>query len=154
MRHWLMKTEPDDFSIDDLERVGTEPWSGVRNYQARNSMRDDMKVGDKVLVYHSSCDVPGVYGVGRVASEAYPDPSQFDKRSDYHDPKSTRENPRWVLRDIAFERKLKSPVTLATIKEHADELEGMVLLQTGSRLSVAPVEKAHFDKVLKMEKKQ
>lgn len=154
MRYWLLKTEPDDFSIDDLERVGKEPWSGVRNYQARNSMRDDMKVGDKVLVYHSSCEVPGVYGVGRVVSEAYPDPTQFDKRSDYHDPKSTRENPRWVLRDIAFERKLKAPVTLAKIKEHAAGLEGMVLLQTGNRLSVMPVEKAHYDKVLKMEKKR
>jgi predicted RNA-binding protein with PUA-like domain len=154
MRYWLMKTEPDDFSIDDLERVGKEPWSGVRNYQARNSMRDDMKVGDKVLVYHSSCAVPGVYGIGRVASEAYPDPTQFDRRSDYHDPKSPRENPRWVLRDIAFERKLKAPVTLAAIKAHADELEGMVLLRTGNRLSVMPVEKAHYEKVLKLEGKR
>jgi predicted RNA-binding protein with PUA-like domain len=153
MRYWLMKTEPDDFSIDDLERVGKEPWSGVRNYQARNSMRDDMKVGDKVLVYHSSCEVPGVYGIGRVASDAYPDPSQFDKRSDYYDAKSTREEPRWLLRDIAFERKLKSPVTLAAIKAHADELEGMVLLRTGNRLSVMPVEKGHYDRVLKLEGK-
>lgn len=153
MRYWLMKTEPDDFSIDDLERVGKEPWSGVRNYQARNSMRDDMKPGDKVLVYHSSCDVPGVYGIGRVASDAYPDPSQFDKRSDYYDAKSKREEPRWLLRDIAFERKLKYPVTLATIKAHADELDGMVLLRTGNRLSVMPVEKAHYDRVLKLEGK-
>ena len=109
--------------------------------------------GDKVLVYHSSCEVPGVYGIGRVASDAYPDPSQFDKRSDYYDAKSKREEPRWLLRDIAFERKLKYPVTLATIKAHADELEGMVLLRTGNRLSVMPIAKAHYDRVLKLEGK-
>src|SRR5688572_22751875 len=93
-RYWLMKSEPDAFSIDDLQRVGTEPWNGVRNYQARNNMRA-MHADDGVLFYHSSCDVPGIVGTAKIASEAYPDPTQFDPKSDYFDPKSTREEPRW-----------------------------------------------------------
>ena len=100
-----MKTEPDTFSIDDLERVGVEPWNGVRNYQARNHMRA-MQPGDGVFLYHSSCAVPGIAGMAKVATAAYPDPTQFDKKSDYYDPKSTREEPRWSLVDVAFERKL------------------------------------------------
>ena len=105
-RYWLMKSEPDAFSIDDLERVGVEPWTGVRNYQARNFMRDGMQVGDGVLFYHSNCAVPGIVGTATVASGTYPDETQFDPTSDYFDPKSTREQPRWYLVDVAFERKL------------------------------------------------
>jgi predicted RNA-binding protein with PUA-like domain len=106
-RHWLMKSEPDAFSIDDLQRAGIEPWNGVRNYQARNFMRDGMQVGDGILFYHSNTKVPGIVGLARVASAAYPDETQFDPGSDYFDPKATRENPRWMLVDVAFERKLR-----------------------------------------------
>ena len=150
MKHWLMKTEPDAFSIDDLERVGTEPWTGVRNYQARNFMRQ-MKPGDKVLFYHSSCAVPGVYGLAEVASVPYPDPTQFDRRSKYHDPKATREQPRWDLVDVRFVRRLAPPVPLARLREHADELEGLVLLQRGSRLSVQPVTPHQYRRVLALQ---
>jgi len=106
MRYWLMKSEPDAFSIDDLAKVGQEPWSGVRNYQARNFMWKDMRVGDGVFFYHSNAKIPGIVGLAKVASAAYPDPTQFDPDSDYFDPKATRENPRWYLVDVAFERRL------------------------------------------------
>ena len=150
-RHWLMKTEPDAFSIDDLKRVGTEPWNGVRNYQARNHMRQ-MQPGDGVLFYHSSCEVPGIVGVAAVASEAYPDPTQFDPKSDYFDAKSTREEPRWSLVDVAFERKLKRTIPLEEIKRHADDLgEGFALIQRGSRLSVLPVTAAQWKLLLSLE---
>lgn len=121
-RYWLMKSEPDTFSIDDLERVGTEPWNGVRNYQARNFMRDGMHVGDGVFFYHSNCKVPGIVGIAKVASAAYPDDTQFDPKSDYHDPKASREDPRWMLVDVSFERKLKRTIALDEIKQQADAL--------------------------------
>ena len=150
-RHWLMKTEPDAFSIDDLKRVGTEPWNGVRNYQARNHMRQ-MQPGDGVLFYHSSCEVPGIVGTAEVASEAYPDPSQFDPKSDYYDAKSTREEPRWSLVDVAFERKLERTIPLEEIKRHTDDLgEGFALIQRGSRLSVLPVTAAQWKLLLSLE---
>ena len=151
MKHWLMKSEPDSFSIDDLARVGTEPWTGVRNYQARNFMRQ-MRVGDAVLFYHSSCKVPGVYGLASVASTPYPDPTQFDRRSDYFDPKATPEQPRWDLVDVRFTRHLDPPVTLDTLRAHADALEGLAILQRGSRLSVTPVSAAHYRYILRLEK--
>ena len=150
-RYWLMKSEPDAFSIDDLARVGTEPWSGVRNYQARNHMRA-MQVGDGVLFYHSSCDVPGIVGVATVASTPYPDPTQFDAKSEYHDPKATREQPRWDLVDVAFERKLKRTIALNEIRDQADALgEGFALIQRGSRLSVLPVTAAQWKILLSLE---
>jgi predicted RNA-binding protein with PUA-like domain len=149
--YWLMKTEPDTFSIDDLQRVGTEPWNGVRNYQARNHMRA-MKPGDGVFLYHSSCAVPGIAGLATVASEAYPDPTQFDKKSDYYDPKSTQEDPRWSLVDVAFERKLAQVITLDEIKAHADELgDEFPLIRRGNRLSVLPVTAAQWKQILKLE---
>ncbi len=151
MNHWLMKSEPDTFSIDDLERVGQEPWDGVRNYQARNFMRDDMRVGDKVFFYHSNCDVPGIVGIARVASKPYPDPSQFDPRSHYFDARSSRDNPRWMLVDVAFVRRLKRTIALAELKEDP-ALEGMPLVRKGNRLSVMPVEAAHFKHILSLEK--
>ena len=151
MKYWLMKSEPDDFSIDDLARVRTEPWSGVRNYQARNFMRDGMKPGDGVLFYHSSCDVPGVVGVAEVASDAYPDPTQFNPKSDYHDPKSTREEPRWLLVDVAFKRKLKRTITLDEIRAQADRLGEFALTQRGTRLSVLPVTAAQWKLILSLE---
>jgi predicted RNA-binding protein with PUA-like domain len=150
-RYWLMKTEPDAFSIDDLARVGTEPWNGVRNYQARNFMRQ-MQVGDGVLFYHSSCDVPGIVGTATIASAAYPDPTQFDPRSDYFDAKSTREEPRWSLVDVAFDRKLARTIPLEEIRRHADRLgEDFALIRRGSRLSVLPVSAAQWKLLLSLE---
>lgn len=150
-RYWLMKTEPDAFSIDDLQRVGTEPWSGVRNYQARNHMRE-MQVGDGVLFYHSSCEVPGIVGLATVASAPYPDPTQFERKSDYFDPKSTQEQPRWDLVDVAFERKLKRVIPLEEIKRHSAALgEEFTLIRRGSRLSVLPVTAAQWKFLLSLE---
>jgi len=151
-RYWLMKSEPDVFSIDDLQRVGTEPWNGVRNYQARNFMRDGMQVGDGILFYHSNAKVPGVVGIARVASEAYPDDTQFDPDSDYFDPKATRENPRWMLVDVGFERKLRDVISLERIKQHAEAFgEGFPLTARGSRLSVFPVTAAQWQTMLALE---
>lgn len=151
MACWLMKTEPDEFSIDSLAKVGREPWSGVRNYQARNYMMKDMKVGDGILFYHSSTAIPGVAGLAKVASEAYPDPSQFDRKSDYFDPASPRDNPRWWLVDVAFERKFKRVVTLDEIKARADQLGDFTLLRKGNRLSVLPVTAAQWKQILSLE---
>ena len=151
-RYWLMKSEPDAFSIDNLEKVGTEPWNGVRNYQARNFMRDGMQVGDGILFYHSNCAVPGIAGVAKVASKAYPDETQFDSKSDYYDPKATREEPRWMLVDVAFERKLKRVIPLEEIRQHADTLgEGFALTSKGTRLSVMPVTAAQWKLLLSLE---
>jgi len=145
-----MKSEPDAYSIDDLKSDGTEPWDGIRNYQARNMMRDEMKIGDDVLFYHSTCKVPAVVGLAKVASGPYPDPTQFDRKSKYYDDKSTEENPRWVLVDIAFTRKLKRPITLSELKEHP-ALVDFRLNQRGNRLSIFPVEKRHWDLILSLE---
>lgn len=151
-RYWLMKSEPDAFSIDDLERVGTEPWTGVRNYQARNFMRNGMRVGDGVLFYHSNCAPPGIVGLAKVASQAYPDPTQFDAKSDYFDPKAMQEEPRWHMVDVAFDRKLARMLTLEEIKQHAEELgEDFPLVRRGSRLSVFPVSAAQWKFLLSLE---
>lgn len=150
MGYWLMKSEPDAYSIDDLERDKVEPWDGIRNYQARNMMRDDMRVGDRAFFYHSSCKVPAVVGIMKIASEAYPDPTQFDRKSKYYDPKSSKDDPRWLLVDVEFERKLDRPVPLTEIKEQPG-LDGFLLTKRGNRLSVFPVEKRHWDIVLGME---
>ena len=154
-RYWLMKSEPDDFSIDDLARVGTEPWTGVRNYQARNFMRDGMRVGDGVLFYHSNADVPGIYGIAEVASTAYPDPSQFKKSSKYYDEKATEETPRWFLVDVGYVRTLAQPIPLAEIREHSAALgEEFALIRKGARLSVLPVTSAQWKLLLSLEKKR
>ncbi len=151
-RYWLMKSEPDAFSIDDLQRVGTEPWNGVRNYQARNFMRDGMKLGDGVLFYHSNTKTPGIVGVATVASIPYPDDTQFDRQSPYFDPKSTREEPRWQLVDIRFERKLSRNIALDEIKQHAAELgEEFSLIRRGNRLSVFPVSAQQYQYLLSLE---
>jgi predicted RNA-binding protein with PUA-like domain len=150
MNYWLMKTEPDEFSIDDLKRREVEPWSGVRNYQARNYMRDGMRKGDGVLFYHSSCAVPGVAGIAEVATAAYPDPTQFDPGSDYFDAASPRDAPRWVLVDVKYKRKLKRTIALAELKGRR-ELKDMILLRPGNRLSVSPVTKAEWDFILALE---
>ncbi|MGN6513280.1 MAG: EVE domain-containing protein [Lysobacteraceae bacterium] len=151
VRHWLMKSEPGDFSIDDLARVGVEPWTGVRNYQARNFMRQ-MQVGDGVLFYHSNTDVPGVYGIAEVAGTAYPDPTQFDRKSKYYDEKATREEPRWFLVDVRFVRKLARPVPLNAIRARAEVLgEDFALIRKGSRLSVLPVSAQQWKTILSLE---
>lgn len=150
MAHWLMKSEPDAYSIDDLASDGTEPWDGIRNYQARNMMRDDMKMGDKAFFYHSSCKVPAIVGIMKIASSPYPDPTQFDRRSKYYDSKSTEDDPRWILVDVAFDRKLKRPITLEEIKKHPG-LADFLLTRRGNRLSIFPVDKKHWDLILAME---
>lgn len=147
--YWLMKSEPDVYGIADLERDGTTLWDGVRNYQARNFMRDDMKVGDLVLYYHSNAKPPGVAGLAKVASEPYPDPTQFDDNSKYYDPKSTPENPRWVLVDLAFVAAFDDVVSLADLKAD-DELDGMLVIKKGQRLSIQPVEPHHYKRVLEL----
>ncbi len=148
-RYWLMKSEPDVFSFDDLKKKKTEPWTGVRNYQARNFMRDDMKPGDLIFFYHSSCEVPGIAGIAAVASTPYPDPTQFDKKSEYFDPKATKENPRWFLVDVKFEKELKRIITLEELKKEK-ELSEMRLLSKGNRLSILPVTPDEFEYILKL----
>ena len=153
-RYWLMKSEPDDFSIDDLEQVGTEPWTGVRNYQARNFMRDSMQVGDQVFFYHSNTKVPGIYGIAEVASTPYPDPTQFEKKSKYFDPKASREEPRWFLVDVGFVRRLREPISLATIRTRSEQLgEDFALIRKGARLSVLPVSASQWKILLALEGK-
>jgi predicted RNA-binding protein with PUA-like domain len=149
---WLMKSEPDSFSIDNLQQRPklTEAWDGVRNYQARNFMRQ-MKLGDKAFFYHSSCEVPGVAGIMRVSAEAYPDPTQFDPRHHHYDPASKREEPRWSLVDMKFERKLKRVISLTELREHEKQLQGFRLLERGSRLSVIPVRPEHWEYILGLE---
>lgn len=148
-RFWLLKSEPDCYSIDDLERDGTTFWSGVRNYQARNFMRDDMKPGDGVLFYHSGSEPPCIAGIAEVASKAYPDHTALDPDDDHFDPKQTPENPIWMMVDVKFVRKLKSPIAISKLRE-TKGLEKMVLLQRGSRLSVQPVTDQEWKIVSKM----
>ncbi len=140
MRYWLMKSEPEEFSIDDLVASPKQStaWIGVRNYQARNFMRDQMQLGDGVFFYHSSCPEPGIAGLAEVSAPAYPDATQFDKKSPYHDPKATRENPRWVHVDVKLVRKTRL-VSLAELREH-QELADMRVLARGNRLSITPIE--------------
>ena len=151
-RYWLMKSEPDAYSIDDLarEKNKTTCWDGVRNYQARNLMRDDMKKGDLVLFYHSSTKPPGVAGVARVVRESYPDHTAQDKKSKYYDEKSTADNPRWFMVDIKLVKKFKRLIPLDELKS-LKALDGMVLLQKGSRLSVQPVTKKQYETILKLD---
>lgn len=149
-RLWLMKSEPETYSIDDLERDGSEPWDGVRNYQARNFMRE-MAEGDLLLYYHSNAKPPGVAGIGRISREAYPDPSQFDEKSKYYDPKSKKEEPRWSLVEVEFVEKFAEEIPLQALKDDP-ALAGMLVTQKGSRLSVQPVETPHFKHILKVAK--
>jgi predicted RNA-binding protein with PUA-like domain len=150
MANWLMKSEPDVYSIDHMQSDGREMCDSIRNYQARNMMRDDMKIGDEIFFYHSNCKEPGIVGITRVASEPYPDPIQFDETSRYFDPKSTQENPRWILVDVEFVKKLSRNITLAEIKAEKS-LEDMILTRKGNRLSIMPVEKQHWNKILSLE---
>jgi predicted RNA-binding protein with PUA-like domain len=149
VKYWLIKSEPDVFGIDHMEKVGREPWDGIRNYQARNFMRDGMDVGDLAIFYHSNAKPPGAVGIARVASDVYPDATQFDGQSKYFDPKSNPDDPRWVLRDFEFVLKFPEMVSLAQLKAESS-LDGMMVTQRGTRLSITPVEAKHFKQVCKM----
>ena len=150
MVYWLMMSEPGDYSIDDLERDKMEPWDGIRNYQARNMIRDDMQIGDQVFFYHSSCKIPAIVGLMKIVSAAYPDPTQFDPNSVHYDEKSREEEPRWLLVDVAYERKTERPITLSELKEHPG-LADFRLTQRGNRLSIFPVSEAHWKLILGLE---
>lgn len=149
MNWWLMKSEPDTYSIDDLQRDQVEPWTGVRNYMARNFMRDAMQEDDLVFYYHSSCTVPGIYGIARIASAPYPDPTQFDPASEYFDPKSTTHAPRWQLRDLAYVCHAPTPLSLAAMRS-LPELQGLIVLRPGQRLSIQPVESDDARQILRL----
>jgi predicted RNA-binding protein with PUA-like domain len=149
-----MKTEPGSFSIDDLEAAprATTCWDGVRNYQARNMMRDEMRRGDQALMYHSSCPVPGVVAVLRVVREGYPDPTAFDRKNPHFDAASRRDDPRWFMVDVQLERRLERVITLEELRAHADaELEDMWLLRRGNRLSITPLDARHWRFILSLE---
>ncbi|MCB1874387.1 MAG: EVE domain-containing protein [Chromatiales bacterium] len=152
MNFWLMKSEPEEFSIDDLRQRPrkTEPWDGVRNYQARNMMRDEMKIGDRVFFYHSNCDEPGIVGIAEVAKEGYPDDTAWDPNDKHYDPKSDPETPRWYRVDIRFVRKTKRTISLKELKDYA-ELEEFPLVRRGNRLSVMPVSEAQWNFILGLE---
>lgn len=152
MQYWLMKSEPDVFGVDDLaaRRGATEHWDGVRNYQARNLMRDKMQCGDLVFFYHSACKTPGIAGIAEVVREGYPDHTARDPESKYYDPKACDQDPRWYMVDIKLRRKLKRLIPLSELRAHP-ELENMLLLKKGNRLSVMPVEEADWNTVLSLE---
>lgn len=150
MNYWLMKSEPDEVSVNDALAAprATVPWTGVRNHQARNYMRDTMRVDDGVLFYHSSCAEPGIVGIARVASTPYPDPTQFDPKSPYHDPAAKRDAPRWMLVDVQVLRKTRN-LTLPELRADP-QLEDLLVLKKGNRLSITPVEPRHWRRVLKL----
>lgn len=151
VQYWLMKSEPETFSIEDLQQAPGKItcWEGVRNYQARNFMNSTMRIGDQAFFYHSNCKVPGIVGIVKVASDSYPDHTQFDPESDYYDPKSTPAKPRWFMRDVKFIRKFKNIVPLSDLKAKKS-LEKMQILQRGNRLSITPVDKKDWQTILEM----
>ena len=152
MNYWLVKSEPEEFSIDDLYRrpKRTEHWDGVRNYQARNFMRDGMKKGDRVFFYHSNCETPGIVGIAEVVREAYPDHTAFDPDDPHYDPKSDPDDPRWLMVDVKYVRKLKRTIPLAELKDNP-ALADMALVRKGNRLSVMPVTEGQWQAILDME---
>ncbi len=147
MRYWLLKSEGDCYSIDDLKKDKSTAWTGIRNYQARNYMRDDMKKGDMALFYHSNSKPNGIYGIAKITSNAHADETQFDAKDDHYDPKSSKLDPRWVCTDVGFVKKFTEPISLTEIK-HDPHLEGMMVRVTGSRLSVQPVSEKHFNYIV------
>lgn len=151
-KYWLLKSEPTCYSIDDIAKDKKTAWTGIRNYQARNFLRDEMKPGDMALFYHSSTEPAGVYGVVKIVREGYPDATALDKKDDHYDPKSTKENPIWYAVDVEFLKKLKEPVTLNQIK-FEPRLEGIMVAARGSRLSVQPVSEEHFKRIVEFGSK-
>lgn len=150
MAYWLMKSEPDVYGIDDLKRDKQEPWDGIRNYQVRNMFRDQMQINDIAFFYHSNCKIPAITGLMTIASGAYPDITQFDPESKYYDSKSDPANPRWLLVDVKYKRKLKREISLKELKAH-EQLQDFRLNQKGNRLSVIPVGKKEWDLILDLE---
>lgn len=152
MRYWLMKSEPDAFGVDDLAARPdqTEHWDGVRNYQARNMMRDEMKKGDLVFFYHSNCEMPGIVGIAEISREGYPDHTAFDQENKHYDPASDPDKPRWFMVDVRFVRKLKRTITLGELKDRPD-LDGFALTRRGNRLSVMPVTEEQWNYILSLE---
>jgi len=150
-KYWLIKSEPDVYSIDDLQKDKKTFWDGVRNYQARNFMRDEMKKGDQVIFYHSNTEPPGAVGICEVVKEGYPDFTAFDPDDKHYDPKSKEDNPTWIMVDVKFVNKFNKPVSISEIKENP-KLKNMKLVQRGNRLSVMPVTKTEFDEIVKMGK--
>ena len=152
MKYWLMKSEPDVFGIDDLKKAPgmTEAWDGVRNYQARNMMRDDMKTGDLAFLYHSNCKEPGIAGIMEIVRDGYPDMTAFDPDAKYFDPKSDPANPRWYRVDVRYVRKLKRIITLSELKEHP-EVSDLPLVRRGNRLSIMPVGRQQWKFILTLE---
>jgi predicted RNA-binding protein with PUA-like domain len=148
MKHWLLKSEPSTYGIDHLKKDGTTAWTGVRNYQARNFMRDEMRAGDRAFFYHSSCEVPGIAGIAEIRGAAYPDETQFDRKSPQYDGAATRDEPRWFNVDVKFVKKTRT-VTLDELRGRK-ELKDMVILRRGNRLSITPVTKAEWDCVVRM----
>lgn len=156
MAYWLMKSEPYAFGIEDLKQCPkkTEPWDGIRNYQARNFMRDEMEKGDRAFFYHSNCKQPGIVGIMEIVSEPYPDPTQFDPDSGYYDPKAYVDDPRWVLVDVRHVRDLRRIVTLREMKADAESFGDFPLLKKGNRLSIMPVTEAQWNRVLELEQRE
>lgn len=152
MRHWLFKTEPGEFNIDDLEKVQSEPWEGIRNYQARNLLRDEVKKGDRVFIYHSSCKNVGIAGIAEVVREAYPDPFQFNPESKYFDTKATEDNPRWVCVDVSFRSRFNDILALSELRQQSS-LQEMVLLNK-SRLSIQPVRDSEWQIIMDLAAKK
>jgi predicted RNA-binding protein with PUA-like domain len=154
MNHWLLKSEPGTFSVDDLAArpKQTTSWDGVRNYQARNMLRDSMKKGDTAFFYHSSCEIPGIAGIVRIEREGYPDKTAFDPKDAHYDPESVKSDPRWYVVDVKLVRKLKRLITLEELREHArEELADLVVLKRGNRLSVTPVTRSEWEFILSLE---
>lgn len=156
MAFWLLKSEPDVFGWEHLLNCEDqqEPWDGIRNYQARNFIRDDMRDGDLGFFYHSNTDVPGIVGICRIIGDARPDPTQFDPTSKYHDPKSTSDKPRWLLREVQAVRPLKRKISLAELKSRAEELGDFPLIRRGNRLSIMPVDATVWEQILALESQQ
>ena len=150
MQYWLMKSEPETYSIDDLKLFKTDHWDGIRNYQVRNFFRDQMKVGDKAFFYHSNCKEPGIVGLMEIASKAYPDHTAFDSKEKYFDAKSDPDNPRWLMLDVKYIRHTKRNITLSELREH-ESIKDMRLLQKGNRLSVIPMTKNEWNYILGLE---
>jgi len=147
---WLMKNEPEDYNIDDLKRDKIEPWDGIRNYQVRNMIRDEMMIGDQAFFYHSNCEIPGIYGLMTINTKAYPDHTAFDKKAKYYDPKSKKENPTWLMVDVKYKRKLRKVISLTELKKHKS-LSNMRVVQKGNRLSITKVTKKEWDFILNLE---
>ena len=151
MNYWLMKNEPEDYSIDDLAKDKTEPWDGIRNYQVRNMIRDEMRIGDNAFFYHSNCEIPGIYGQMTICKEAYVDHTAFDKKAKYYDPKSKIEAPRWLMVDVEFKKIFNKIVSLKELKSF-NELSQMRVVQRGNRLSITKLEKKEWDFIIKLTK--